>query len=590
VADEALTRTGTALGTCGYMAPEQRRDARCADARADVYGLGATLFALLAGADPVDPFAWDVDAELGPAVPEPLRALVRDATRFEPGERPVDMGAVVARLEAALAVLPPVADGVPALAPLVPPLAWDGLAPTRTAAVPRGPRRWPRIAAALAGLAGEETARGGRQGAGVLVEPGAQAEREVDPADERRIRGGGEARQLGPGHLHLRAEALQLEAHVGGEGPVERAGEIRGFGRAAGTGGGQRQQKRQEGRHAGSVRDVRDPGTASSGLLPAGYGRNRAPCRALLHSILNRMNFTGIAEGPDPASRAVRELLAAGGKRLRARLVLEAGALCGAAAADLEPLAAAAELVHAASLLHDDVLDGAVRRRGLPAAWCALGVEAAVLGGDLAHLLALDRVARARAPALARLLETTTAMVSAQSIELTRLRALEGGAGAWREIAWGKTAALCGWCAEVGAIAAGDPAAAPRLRAFGEGLGLAFQALDDLLDLRPGPAEGKEPLTDLRAGVPSLPLRLAAAADPALAAAIRAAWDEGVAPSPRLAAALLAAGGPGTLAVVEAEVAAAAQALDPLPGGAARAALDGALAAVATKARACLSA
>ncbi|MFH1466187.1 MAG: serine/threonine-protein kinase, partial [Pseudomonadota bacterium] len=87
-ADTSLTRTGTSLGTWGYMAPEQRRDARTVDAQADVYGLGATLLALLTGAPPVDPFAWDVEADLGAALPPALAAVVRDATRFEPAARP----------------------------------------------------------------------------------------------------------------------------------------------------------------------------------------------------------------------------------------------------------------------------------------------------------------------------------------------------------------------------------------------------------------------------------------------------------------------------------------------------------------------
>jgi octaprenyl-diphosphate synthase len=230
------------------------------------------------------------------------------------------------------------------------------------------------------------------------------------------------------------------------------------------------------------------------------------------------------APGDEPASRAVRDLLGAGGKRLRPVLVHLGGALVGADAALLDELAEAAELVHVASLLHDDLVDGSASRRGRPAAWVALGPKAAVLGGDRAHVLALQRVVRAPGRVLPRFIETVAAMVEAQSVEIDQVGQLAGGEAAWRRVAWGKTAALCGWCAEVGALAVGDDLAAAALRGFGEALGLAFQAVDDLVDLVPGMDPGKPAFADLRARVPSLPLRLAACQEPEVGQAVERFW------------------------------------------------------------------
>ncbi len=297
-----------------------------------------------------------------------------------------------------------------------------------------------------------------------------------------------------------------------------------------------------------------------------------------------------LAPDDDPASRAVRELLAAGGKRLRPLLVYLGGLAAGASISSLDSLAEAAELVHVASLLHDDLMDGAATRRGRPAAWRAIGPKAAVLGGDLAHVLALQRVRLVPDPALAHFLDGVAAMVRSQALEIDQQGGLEGGLPAWRSVAYGKTAALCGWCAEVGAIAAGQPGIGPELREFGQGLGLAFQAVDDLLDLVPGMDPGKPAFADLRARVPSLPIRMAAAADPALGRAIQALWRDGGEPSPALVAALRCRGGGSAEAYVQRELAVARRSLLRLPDSRHRALLDAMLDTLSLRAAACLAA
>ncbi len=299
--------------------------------------------------------------------------------------------------------------------------------------------------------------------------------------------------------------------------------------------------------------------------------------------------LVGVAPGSEPASRAVRDLLAAGGKRLRPLLVYLGGRMTGADPAQLDELAAAAELVHVASLLHDDLMDGAGSRRGQPAAWRVLGPKAAVLGGDLAHVLALQRVSRAPPPVMPRFLETVACMVRAQSLETERVGSLEGGVAAWRSVAYGKTAALVGWCAEAGGLVAGQGAATDSARRFGESLGLAFQATDDLLDLVPGMDPGKTPYADLRARVPSLPILLAAQLEPSLRARLLERWRLGPPPDDALARAVFRAGGPATHAYLQRQLDVARRALGFFPASEERSVLLGMLDTLEGRAAACMT-
>jgi geranylgeranyl pyrophosphate synthase len=218
----------------------------------------------------------------------------------------------------------------------------------------------------------------------------------------------------------------------------------------------------------------------------------------------------------------------------------------------------------------------------------ALGPKAAVLGGDRAHVLALQRVVRAPGRVLPRFVETVAAMVEAQSVEIDQTGCLAGGETAWRLVAFGKTAALCGWCAEVGALAVGDEVAALALREYGEALGLAFQAVDDLVDLVPGMDPGKPAFADLRSRVPSLPVRLAASLDPQVGRAVERLWRETGEPSVDLAEVVLRAGVAPTIAFISHALRQARDALSSLPAEDSRtvlAAMAGDLAACAEACR-----
>ena len=256
---------------------------------------------------------------------------------------------------------------------------------------------------------------------------------------------------------------------------------------------------------------------------------------------------TGLAEAGVDASTAARQaaqhLLQQPGKRIRPLVVLLAGRLNladGDAAhqrsgtqAQLRDLAVAAELAHAATLLHDDVIDQGDDRRGAPTARVLVGNAASVLGGD--HLLveALRRVDRAGVPGtMTELIEVIDQMVDAEALQLARRRSLddalafeaEAALRVWTQVARGKTGALFRWAMRAGGRATQQPAdVVDQLGEFGAALGEAFQLADDALDIAGDPARtGKPALADVKEGKPTWPLVVAVQRDPSIAAALRA--------------------------------------------------------------------
>lgn len=244
------------------------------------------------------------------------------------------------------------------------------------------------------------------------------------------------------------------------------------------------------------------------------------------------------------AERAGRYLLEQPGKRVRPLCVVLA-ARVGDRPMD-EPVrdaAVACELVHAATLLHDDVLDEGDERRGVPAARVLYGNSVSILAGDHLLLEALQRVAQSSPELVSPLLETIAEMVAAEALQLERRNRFEPDRGAYRNVVDGKTAALFRWGLQAGGQLAGlSHDQVHALGTVGIAMGRTFQLVDDVLDLEGDPATtGKSVFADIAQGKMTWPLIIACERDPGLAGQINGLSNTvaGVS-SPASAAALVA--------------------------------------------------
>lgn len=213
---------------------------------------------------------------------------------------------------------------------------------------------------------------------------------------------------------------------------------------------------------------------------------------------------------PAPVRPVASHILEAGGKRLRPLLTLLFARLFGNEDASLYRLAASMEILHAATLLHDDVLDNADRRRGKPSAHTVFNSAAVILSGDalLAHGNAI--VASFQNPALTECFSMATIQTAAGEIlEMSSLRDPSLELEKYIEIARGKTACLIAQSCRMGALAGGADSSLARISAaFGENMGIAFQIVDDALDFAPQLQTGKPRGGDLREGKMTPPLYL----------------------------------------------------------------------------------
>ncbi|MDA8130556.1 MAG: polyprenyl synthetase family protein [Elusimicrobia bacterium] len=197
------------------------------------------------------------------------------------------------------------------------------------------------------------------------------------------------------------------------------------------------------------------------------------------------------------------------GKAARARFTLLMAGALKADSASAVKTAAAAELAHTASLMHDDCLDMARYRRGLPTLYDQVGVNAAILVGDLLITLALETAGRAAPDLPQSLLAAVKRMTEGALIE-ENSKGRKIAPELAQKIVSLKTGALFRWCSLAACRLAGRPELLEDCARIGEDAGCAFQIIDDVLDFE-GDAEacGKETLQDIKEGKFTLPLILA---------------------------------------------------------------------------------
>jgi octaprenyl-diphosphate synthase len=225
------------------------------------------------------------------------------------------------------------------------------------------------------------------------------------------------------------------------------------------------------------------------------------------------------ADGRAPATGAADHLLAAGGKRIRPLTVLLSAACFGPVPPVARELAVVAELVHSATLLHDDVIDDGMERRGTVTARTVWGNAVSVLAGDLILVHAIGRTHAVAPDLLVDLLGTLRRLVDGEVVQLRGRIELDPAEATYFGVLEDKTAALFGWSARAGAAVGSAPLAAREaLGRFGERMGVAFQLVDDVLDYEGDSATtGKTVMSDLSEGKVTLPLILAMRADGSLA-------------------------------------------------------------------------
>ncbi len=229
---------------------------------------------------------------------------------------------------------------------------------------------------------------------------------------------------------------------------------------------------------------------------------------AAIESGLRRL----IEEDPDVVSASMADLFAAGGKRIRPALVLLTARLGRYDLPRLAPAAMAVELTHAATLVHDDVIDRAKVRRGRPTVAAQLGDEAAIVVGDYYFAKAYEQAAATDEPEVVTILARAVMEICAGEVRQQAIRyRYSTGVEEYMPRIEAKTATLLAACCDIGATLAGlDEKQRAGLREYGRYLGLAFQIADDVLDYTGSEAEIGKPIgNDIAEGFATLPLMIA---------------------------------------------------------------------------------
>lgn len=295
-----------------------------------------------------------------------------------------------------------------------------------------------------------------------------------------------------------------------------------------------------------------------------------------LHALVENFFRSTFSTDNPVITEAVRRMLAAGGKRLRPRITLLAADACGGNPVDHLHLAAYMELIHVATLIHDDVVDNARTRRGVNATAVDYGNRVSVLAGDYLFAWIFKNVTADYPHPVPNVLSATLADIcDGEVLQLQALGNLNLTRDAYVEIARKKTASLFAASAQCGAVmGGGNPREIAGLQSFGELFGIAFQMKDDLLDMTADERSlGKPVGNDLTERKMTIPLIEAlSGGDPNFSDQVRRFYEESDNDAiPAVVAGIEAAGGlQGTRTRIAEYVARAKQALEPIAPGTAK--------------------
>ena len=254
------------------------------------------------------------------------------------------------------------------------------------------------------------------------------------------------------------------------------------------------------------------PGTAARkifGLIAAEMSLVEAEYERQVRSHIQVVNYLG------------DYLRASGGKRVRPALLILACGACGGATSgkNVISLATVMEMLHTATLVHDDIIDNADLRRNRASVNARFGNQTAVLMGDWLYMSAFETSLQERSLEILDILtRLTRKMTEGELIQLTMIGRLDISESDYFDILKRKTAYLFSACAEIGAILAGASLERQHaLRDYGMNLGIAFQLADDILDLTSEAEDlGKAAGTDLLEGKITLPLIYLLKSEPSL--------------------------------------------------------------------------
>lgn len=255
-------------------------------------------------------------------------------------------------------------------------------------------------------------------------------------------------------------------------------------------------------------------------MQPQTTSQNQVTLDRLYHLIkddlaqVNKLLIARIQEKAPLITEVAHHIIDSGGKRIRPAITLISSQLCDYKGMQHIDLAAAVELLHTATLLHDDVVDESDLRRGLPTANHEYGNKASILVGDFLLSQAFQLMASTGSLAALRILSDASAVISqGEVLQLMHQGSTEIGEKNYLQIIQSKTAVLFASAAELGAVLSDRPDWHAPLRNYGMAIGMAFQLVDDALDYAANQQTlGKTIGDDFREGKVTLPVLVAYAA------------------------------------------------------------------------------